>query len=231
LTSRRGRASAFSVLSHRNLGSRLALQKEFHGLKAYTAVVAHGDPRCYRLYEPFPGDHMSAYAVTRLSCEEARLRRAELVELLVDAVESGASVNFIWPMTQAKAEAWWDGALASHARGERLIFAAESEQGLEGTVQLILAPQENQSFRADVAKMLVHRRARRRGLGAALLSAVEEEARRIGRTLLTLDTETGSAGERLYASLGWTKFGEVPGYAARADNSRREAASFFFKSL
>jgi GNAT superfamily N-acetyltransferase len=102
---------------------------------------------------------------------------------------------------------------------------------LDGTVQLILAPQENQSFRADLAKLLVHTRARRRGIGAALMVAAEDQARRIGRTLLTLDTEAGSAGERLYERLGWAKFGEVPGYAARADNSSRETVSFFYKAL
>jgi GNAT superfamily N-acetyltransferase len=171
------------------------------------------------------------HSVTLLTPAEAEARRAGLVELLVDAVESGASVNFVWPMTRAKAEAWWDGALASHARGERLIFAAEADGRLDGTVQLILAQQENQSFRADLAKMLVHRRARRQGLGAALMRAAEEEARRIGRTLLTLDTESGSDGERLYARLGWTRFGEVPGYATCADNSRRQTCSFFYKEL
>ena len=174
--------------------------------------------------------------IRALAPDEAQQRRASLVELLVDAVENGASVNFVWPMTHAKAEAWWDGALASHARGERLIFAAETAGAmgsgrLDGTVQLILAPQENQAFRADIAKMLVHSRARRQGLGAALMRAAEEEARRIGRTLLTLDTEAGGAGERLYARLGWVKFGEIPGYASHVDGRSRAAASFFYKAL
>ncbi len=166
-----------------------------------------------------------------LSPQEAQARRDALVDLLVDAVEHGASVNFVWPMTRAKAEVWWDEALLSHARGERLIFTAEDQGRIDGTVQLVLAPQENQVFRADVAKMLVHSRARRQGLGAALLLAAEEEALRIGRTLLTLDTETGSAGEYLYARLGWVKFGEVPAYATFADNSGRSPASFFYKQL
>ena len=174
---------------------------------------------------------MTSHAVTLLTPQQASARRAALVDLLVDAVESGASVNFIWPMTSAKAEAWWEGALASHARGERLIFAAEAAGRLDGTVQLILAPQENQAFRADLAKMLVHRRARRQGLGAQLLGAAEAEARRIGRTLLTLDTETGSAAERLYTRLGWQRFGEIPGYAATADNRTRATCTFFYKAL
>ncbi len=174
---------------------------------------------------------MIAHAISLLTLEEAEAKRPALVDLLIDAVESGASVNFVWPMTREKAERWWEGALSSHARGERLIFAAESEGKLDGTVQLILAPQENQAFRADLAKLLVHSRARRRGLGEALVYAAENEARRIGRTLLTLDTEVGSAADRLYKRLGWTKFGEVPGYAMRADKSRREDVSFFFKQL
>ena len=174
---------------------------------------------------------MTTYSVTLLTPPQARARRVGLVDLLVDAVEGGASVNFVWPMTRTKAEAWWEGALASHARGERLIFAAEAAGRLDGTVQLILAPQENQDFRADVGKMLVHRRARRQGLGAALMGAAEDEARRIGRTLLTLDTEAGSAAERLYARLGWMKYGEVPAYAMKAGNRSRNAVSFFYKTL
>lgn len=162
---------------------------------------------------------------------EAATRRDALVDLLIDAVEDGASVNFVWPMTRAKAEAWWDGALASHARGERLIFIAERDGLIDGMVHLVPAPMENQYFRADIAKMLVHTRARRMGLGAALLQAAEDEARRIGRTLLTLDTEKDSAGERLYLKLGWTLFGEIPGYAMFADNSGRGACTFFYKTL
>jgi GNAT superfamily N-acetyltransferase len=174
---------------------------------------------------------MGTHAIKLLTPAEAQARRDGLIDLLIDSVEGGASVNFIWPMTRAKAEAWWDGAFASHARGERLIFTVEIGDRVDGTVQLIPASQENQAFRADLAKMLVHRRARHRGLGATLLDAAEAEALRIGRTLLTLDTQTGSAGERLYARLGWTKFGLVPGYATSPDGSTRDDASFFYKTL
>lgn len=174
---------------------------------------------------------MTAHLITLLTPIEAQARREALVDLLVDAVEGGAGVNFVWPMTREKAERWWDGALASHARGERLIFVVEADGRLDGSVQLILAPQENQTFRADIAKLLVHRRARRQGLGIALMRAAEAEARRIGRTLLTLDTETGGAAERLYERIGWTRFGTVPGYAARADNGVPVTCSFFYKAL
>jgi GNAT superfamily N-acetyltransferase len=166
-----------------------------------------------------------------LTPQLAQAWRSGLVDLLVDAVEHGASVNFVWPMTRTKAEVWWDRALLSHARGERLILIAEMQGRIEGSVQLIPAPQENQFFRADIAKLLVHSRARRRGIGAALMAAAEAHARRIGRMLLTLDTAAGGAGERLYARLGWTQCGQVPGYAARADNSSRETVSFFYKAL
>ena len=172
-----------------------------------------------------------AHRILVLTPAEAQARRAAFAGLLVDAVQAGASVNFVWPMDRAKAAAWWDGALASHARGERLILTAELDGRLDGTVQLVPAAQPNQAHRADIAKMLVHRRARRQGLGAALLLAAEAKARRLGRTLLTLDTETGSAGERLYARLGWVKYGEVPGYSASADGSRQDGASFFYKRL
>ena len=174
---------------------------------------------------------MTEYTIVLLTPQQAQAARSGLVDLLVDSVEDGASVNFVWPMTRAKAEIWWDGALLSHARGERLILAAETQVRLAGSVQLIQAPQENQFFRAELAKLLVHTRARRRGIGAALMVAAENQARRIGRSLLTLDTEAGSAGERLYARLGWTKYGEVPGYAARADQTSRAAASFFYKAV
>lgn len=174
---------------------------------------------------------MNAHVIALLTPAEAQTRRAALIDLLLDSVAGGASVNFIWPMTRAKAETWWDGALASQARGERLIFAAEADGRLDGSVQLVLAPQENQTFRADIAKLLVQRRARHRGLGAALMRAAEDEARRIGRSLLTLDTETDSAAERLYLRIGWIKFGKVPGYAACADNSGRRTCSFFYKEL
>ena len=173
-----------------------------------------------------------SHVVRLLSAEEAEARRGALVDLLVDAVEGGASVNFVWPMTRWKAENWWASALASHARGERLILTAEAGEGIvDGSVQLIPAAQENQAFRADVAELLVHRRARHQGLGAALMRAAEDEARRIGRTLLTLDTETGSDAERLYARLSWTLYGHVPGYATTADNRERQTVSFFYKTV
>ncbi|WP_439816741.1 GNAT family N-acetyltransferase [Zavarzinia sp. CC-PAN008] len=175
---------------------------------------------------------MTAHTIRVLDPAEAMAARPGLEDLLADAVEGGASVNFVWPMTAAKAAAWWDGALASHAKGERVILAAVApDGGLDGTVQLILAPQENQPHRADLAKLLVHRRARRLGLGRALLDAAEARAQALGRVLLTLDTEADSPAEALYLSAGWTRFGIVPGFALSADGAARRDCSFFFKEL
>jgi GNAT superfamily N-acetyltransferase len=155
---------------------------------------------------------------------------AGLSDVLIDCVEGGASVSFMLPMTRAKADAFWRGASAAAARGERLVFAAEDAAGtIVGTVQIILAQPENQPHRADLAKMLVHRRARRRGLGAALLTAAEEGARRAGKTLLVLDTASDDA-ERLYARYGWQRCGEIPSYALWPDG-RPCATTFFFKFL
>jgi len=155
---------------------------------------------------------------------------AGLSDVLIDCVEGGASVSFMLPMTRAKADAFWRGASAAVARGERLVFAAEDAAGaIVGTVQIVLAQPENQPHRGDLAKMLVHRRARRQGLGAALLTAAEEGARRAGKTLLVLDTASDDA-ERLYARNGWQRCGEIPSYALRPDG-RPCATTLFFKFL
>lgn len=161
----------------------------------------------------------------------SKQRRDGLADLLIDAVESGAGVGFVLPVSKATAETFWDGVFASAARSERLVFVAERDAQIDGTVQLIPAPQQNQPYRADIAKMLVHRRARRLGLGAALLAAAEHEAHKLGRDLLTLDTVTGSAGDYLYRRCGWSEAGIVPGYALQADGKAREDATFFYKKL
>ena len=135
-----------------------------------------------------------------------------LAGVLVDCVEGGASVSFMLPMTRAKALAFWRDVADGVARGERALLVARDAQGIAGTVQVILAQPENQPHRADVAKMLVHRRARRQGLGAALMRAAEREAHAEGKSLLVLDTADDTAA-RLYARLGWQSVGTIPGYA------------------
>ena len=153
-----------------------------------------------------------------------------LSDVLIDCVEGGASVSFMLPMTRAKAEAFWRRTAASAARGERVVLAAEDAAGeIVGTAQIILEQPENQPHRGDLAKMLVHRRARRRGVGAALLVAAERSALVAGKTLLVLDTASDDA-ERLYGRNGWQSCGQVPGYALLPDG-RPCATTFFYKFL
>jgi GNAT superfamily N-acetyltransferase len=136
-----------------------------------------------------------------------------LAEVLIDCVESGASVSFMHPLTRDRAVAFWQRVARGVAAGARAVLVAEDALGVCGTVQLVLDQPENQPHRADVAKMLVHRRARRRGLGAALMRAAETAARECGKALLVLDTVTGGDAARLYERLGWVRAGDVPGYA------------------
>ena len=153
-----------------------------------------------------------------------------LSDVLIDCVEGGASVGFMRPMSRAKAAAYWREVSMSLARGERIVITAEDAAGaMVGSVQLLLDVPENQLHRGDLAKMLVHRRARRRGLGAALLSAAEDCARSAGRTLLVLDTASGDA-ERLYRRQGWQRCGRIPEYALFPDGAPC-ATTIYFKSL
>jgi GNAT superfamily N-acetyltransferase len=150
-----------------------------------------------------------------------------LSDVLIDCVEGGASVSFMLPMTRDKARAFWTKAAQSVAQGGRMVFAAEDATGaIIGTVQVILDLPENQPHRADIAKMLVHRRARRLGVGAALLVAAEQAALEAGRTLLVLDTASDSA-ERLYARQGWQLCGKIPNYALMPDGAFCDTTLFF----
>jgi GNAT superfamily N-acetyltransferase len=136
-----------------------------------------------------------------------------LSEVLIDCVEGGASVSFMAPLTRDRADAFWSEVIAGATRGERLLLVADDAAGrIVGTVQVVFAQCENQPHRADIAKMLVHRTARRRGVGEALLACAEALARQAGKTLLVLDTASGDA-ERLYAKRGWQRCGVIPGYA------------------
>jgi GNAT superfamily N-acetyltransferase len=136
-----------------------------------------------------------------------------LADVLVDCVEGGASVSFMLPITRERAIAFWDGVTERVRLGKVALLVAEDQAGVCGTVQLVYDLPENQPHRADVAKLLVHRRARRRGVAAALLRAAEATARDSGKTLLVLDTVTGGDAERLYKRLGWQRVGVIPNYA------------------
>jgi GNAT superfamily N-acetyltransferase len=136
-----------------------------------------------------------------------------LAGVLIDCVEGGASVSFMHPLTHGRAVDFWRRVARGVAAGERALLVAEDSRGLCGTVQLVLAQPENQPHRADLAKMLVHRRARHQGLGTALMREAEAVARECGKTLLVLDAVTGGDAERLYERLGWERVGVIPGYA------------------
>jgi GNAT superfamily N-acetyltransferase len=137
----------------------------------------------------------------------------DLADVLLDCVEGGSSVGFMHPLTRDRAVAFWRRVSQGVAAGGRLVLVAEDAHGLCGTVQLVFDLPENQPHRADLVKMLVRRRARRRGLGAALVRAAEAAARECGKTLLVLDAVTGGDGARLYERLGWVRVGDIPGYA------------------
>lgn len=149
-----------------------------------------------------------------------------LCDVLIDCVEGGASVTFMLPMTRVKAEAFWRGVAESLSRGERAVVVAEIGGRIVGTAQAVWAPQENQPHRADIAKMLVSRSARRHGVGALLLAAAERAAFEAGRTLLVLDTASEEA-VRLYERGGWQRVGTVPKFALMPDGPYCSTVIFY----
>ncbi len=153
--------------------------------------------------------------IRQLTPQEARDRIGALSAVLIDCVEGGASVSFMLPLTQDRADAFWQGVADGVAAGERILLVAQdpSTDRIVGTVQVVLKQPENQPHRADIAKMLVHSGARRQGVGAALMRAAEAAAARAGKTVLVLDTVTGGEAERLYERVGWVKSGVIPNYA------------------
>ncbi|MFC0252965.1 GNAT family N-acetyltransferase [Massilia consociata] len=169
--------------------------------------------------------------VRRLGAREAAEAVQGLADVLIDCVEGGASVSFMLPLARDKALGFWRGVADGVARGERALLVAEDAGGrIVGTVQLVMAMPDNQPHRADVAKMLVHRRARRAGVGQRLLVALDEVAREEGKSVLVLDTVTGGDAERLYERAGWQRAGVVPKFALMPDGEFC-ATTFFYKHL
>lgn len=152
---------------------------------------------------------------------------AGLTDVLLDCVEGGASVGFVAPLSRARATAFWRGVGDDVAAGKRALLVARDTEGVVGTVHLVLALPDNQPHRADLVKMLVHSRARRRGLAAALLAAAENLARECGRSVLVLDAVTDGPAARLYASRGWTRVGDVPDYAVYPDGALCSTTYFY----
>ena len=169
--------------------------------------------------------------VRRLAAHEAAQSIDGLADVLIDCVAGGASVSFMWPLERTRAVAFWQMVASAVESGERALLVAEDADGcIAGTVQLVLAQPDNQPHRADVAKMLVHRRARRRGVAQQLMAAADAVARDEGKTVLVLDTVTGGEAERVYARAGWQRVGAVPNYALMPDGSFC-GTTFYFKHL
>jgi GNAT superfamily N-acetyltransferase len=168
--------------------------------------------------------------VRRLDGAAAHAELDRLADVLFDCVAGGASVSYLAPFSHEQARAAFAAFAAEVEQGRRLLLAAFADGRLVGTVQVILALPPNQPHRAEIAKLLVHRSARKRGIAQLLMEHAEAEARAEGKTLLVLDTVTGDDAERLYARLGWTRVGVIPGYALYPDG-RPCATTFFWKAL
>ena len=168
--------------------------------------------------------------IALLSHGEALAALDGLVGILIDSVDNGASVGFHRPLAAREAAAYWGDVCADVGRGSVLLFAAYADGQLAGTAQLQPSPKANGRIRAEVAKVLVHSAFRRRGIGRALMAALEEEARRLNRTTLVLDTRLGDAGESLYTNAGYTKVGVVPAFVID-ENGKPDATVFYYKLL
>ncbi|CAL9346145.1 Acetyltransferase [Actinosynnema sp. ALI-1.44] len=153
----------------------------------------------------------------------------DLADVLCDAVDGGASVGFLAPLPPARAAAWWKSRAAAVANGVLSVWVARVEGRIAGTVQVAATTTPNGTHRAEVLKLLVHRDFRGRGLGRELLAAAEEGAAARGASLLVLDTQTGSAAERLYRAAGWTEAGVIPDFAADPGGVLRPTTLFYKK--
>ena len=172
-----------------------------------------------------------ALSIAPMTVTELEAERPALVALLRDAVESGASVGFLPPLEDAEAVSYWRAVADELRDGTRVVLGArDTELGLVGAGQLELAMRANARHRAEVAKVVVHRRARRRGVGRALMLALEDHARQLGRTTLILDTRQGDPSEDLYRAVGWTFAGAIPAYA-RSATGALDATAYYYKLL
>ncbi|NUR51871.1 MAG: GNAT family N-acetyltransferase [Hamadaea sp.] len=174
---------------------------------------------------------MPVVDVVRVGADEFGVVVDGLAELLVDAVAGGASMGFLLPFGLVEARTWWSGVEPSVAAGRTALWVARDASGVVGTVQLRLELEHpNGRHRAEVAKFMVASRARGRGIGRALLGAVEAAAAGLGVSLLVLDTETASPAEGLYRSAGWVELGVMPGHSADPWGVLRPT-TFFYKQL
>ena len=166
-----------------------------------------------------------------LDAAAAASAEARFADILIACVAEGAGVSFWHPLSQETARAFWHQAARDVATGGKRLIGGWVDGVLAGTVTLALAPQQNQPHRADIAKVLVDPAFRRTGLARRMMLAAEQEALRLGRTLLTLDTRSGSAAEALYRDMGWTEVGRIPGFALLANGTAEDDTAFFWKRL
>jgi acetyltransferase len=167
------------------------------------------------------------HRVEQLSEEQARPLLPKLAALLQDSVQSGSSVGFLPPLTFETAQDYWLETLYEVAQGKRVLLVSSEAEDVTGAVQLSLVTKQNGLHRAEVQKLLVHTGFRNRGIARALMAAVEESARALGRTLLVLDTEQGSIAEQLYEKCGYVRAGVIPEYAQSADYSLITTVLFY----
>lgn len=165
--------------------------------------------------------------ISRLGAIEARALLSDMIRLLSETVDSGASIGFWPPLAAAEAEHYWRGVFADVDAGRRILLIARQGQAVIGSVQLEPAHKRNGAHRAEVQKLMVALAARRQGVGRALLGAIEDEARLAGRMLLVLDTIRGGAAETLYTQYGYTRVGVIPGYTVEADGSHDDTVVFY----
>jgi acetyltransferase len=174
--------------------------------------------------------HNTGLNVERLTANAAPDVVPELAALLRDAVESGASIGFLPPLTEEDAINYWQEVVSALRGPHRILLVARIDQNVVGTVQLDLASRPNGSHRAEVAKLMVHTSYRKQGIAQALMNAIEQAARLAGRTTLVLDTREGDPSERLYIKLGYTRAGTIPEYARSSDGSLHTTV-FMYKLL
>jgi ribosomal protein S18 acetylase RimI-like enzyme len=169
--------------------------------------------------------------IKQLSYKEAHHVLPELIELLWDLVESGASIGFLAPLETTVASLYWQEVFAAVRKGSTILFAAHDHEGrLRGTVQLALAVKPNALHRAEVQKLLVARAVQHQGIGTTLMKEIETVARTLSRSLVVLDTRVGDPAEKLYAKLGYQTAGIVPSYA-KNNHGEFDATRFMYKLL
>lgn len=167
--------------------------------------------------------------IERLTPQAAADALPELIDLLCDAVESGASVGYVLPIDRDEIEGYWRKVLET--LDARVLLVARQNGRIVGTVQLALEGRSNGRHRAEVQKLLVHRNARRQGLATRLMAAIEGAAREEKRTLLVLDTVRGHAAEQFYLQLGFVEAGVIPNFAISPNRESIDATVVMYKIL